>query len=112
MATVEEIFDYCLLQENDDFNNCIKAEGITNIAVFNRQRLQQHKPEIEKMLNELPKGFKIPIEDNCLTKPHYTLEKLLQLGIGIDKVEPPIFRKESKITVNECPHTYNMASNL
>ncbi|MDD3002893.1 MAG: hypothetical protein PHS06_03430 [Candidatus Shapirobacteria bacterium] len=110
MDIVEKIFDDCLLQENDGFNNCIKAEGITNLAIFNQDRLQQHKPEIETMLNGLPKDFKIPVEDNHLTKLHYTLEKLLQLGIGIGKVKPPIFlKKKSETLPNE--HVYSMASN-
>jgi len=110
MDIVEKIFNDCLLQENDDFSNCIKAEGIVTIVIFNQNRLQKHKPEIETMLNGLPKDFKIPIEDNHLTKLHYTLEKLFQLGVGIGKVEPPIFFKKKSETLQN-KHVYSMASN-
>ncbi|MDD3002779.1 MAG: hypothetical protein PHS06_02825 [Candidatus Shapirobacteria bacterium] len=106
MGIVEKIFNDCLLQVNEGFNSCIRAEGIVTMAIFNSNQLEKHRTEIEMMLNELS-NFEIKIEDH---KWDEQLEKLLQLGIGLNIVKTPIYQKEKVELLSNETIFYSIAS--
>lgn len=97
---VEEIFLDCLFRDGEDTSKHVKAEGINSNAGFHPGRLENHKAEIEVMLDELPDEFKLSegggwsflnaFEDkhgNQWTGLHRRMEQLFLLGIAIGKVE-------------------------
>ncbi|MDD4136066.1 MAG: hypothetical protein PHN66_03285 [Candidatus Shapirobacteria bacterium] len=90
--SIKKIFNNCLLREKDDFNenNYVKVEGVVTIVIFNKNRLEKHRPKIEEELKKLP-NFQLIIKNNKWDKK---LERLLQLGIGLNIVKTPIYQKE------------------
>jgi hypothetical protein len=100
---VEEIFVDCLADGREDH---VVAEGITCKVGLNPTRLENHRSEIEAMLDELPDEFKRSVgggwsflnacndkHGNQWTGLHQRMEQLFQLGIGIGKVEAQLPRK-------------------
>jgi len=106
---IEKIFNKCLAKKGENFtnfSNFIKAEGVITVAIFNQNRLEKYRSEINKRLNELP-TLKIIIKDGQWDK---SLEKLLQLGIGLDIVKTPVYQKEKvDFSANETLY-YSIAS--
>ena len=97
---VTPIFTDCLFRDGEDTSNHIKAEGIGRNVGFPPERLQNHKAEIEAMLDELPDEFKKSggggwsflnacndKHGNQWTGLHQRMEQLFQLGIGIGKAQ-------------------------
>ena len=97
---VNKIFVDCLFREDEDTSEHIKAEGITMTVGFHPERMENHRAEIEAMLDELPEEFKESSgggwsflnankdkHGNQWTGLHQRMEQLFQLGIGINKVE-------------------------
>ena len=103
---VTTIFKDCLFKEGEDTRNPVKVEGITLNVGFHPNRLDDHKTEIEAMLNELPDQFQASkgggwsFLNACVDKHgeqwtglHEVMEQLFLLGMGIRKVECPLPRK-------------------
>lgn len=97
---VEKIFIDCLFRDGEDTSKHIKAEGISCNVGFHPERITRHKQEISALLDELPDEFKKSggggmsflkacddREGNQWTGLHKRMEQLIQLGIGIGKVE-------------------------
>lgn len=103
---IEEIFKECLAKKNEDSTNFIKAEGVVTIVIFNQNRLEEYKTTIETMLSELS-NFSIKIENNQWDKQ---LEQLLQLGIGLNIIKTPIYRKEKVEILPNGTIFYSVAS--
>ena len=96
---VDAIFIDCMFRKDEDTSKHIKAEGITITVGFHPERLENHRVEIEAMLDELPKEFKESSgggwsflnacddkHGNQWTDRHQQMERPFQLGIGIGKV--------------------------
>lgn len=97
---VETIFKNCLFLDGEDTSQYVKAEGITLNVGLHPKRLENHRTEIEAMLDELPDPFKKSIgggysflgacddrHGNQWTGLHRRMEELFLLGIAIGKVE-------------------------
>jgi len=96
---VNQVFTNCLFLEDEEKNNFVMAKGITIDVGFHPKRLDEHKDKIIEMLDQLPNNFKMEggggssFLNACLDKNgnqwtdlHKTVEKLLLLGLGIDKI--------------------------
>lgn len=97
---VEDIFLGCLFLDGEDRKEFVPAEGITCNVAFHPGRLAGHKEEISAMLEDLPDDFKKTggggmsflsagqdRHGNPWTDLHQRMEQLMQLGVGIGKVE-------------------------
>ena len=98
---VEAIFLDCVLKEGERDPNLIVAEGIVidHTVAFSPERVENHRDQIEKLLDELPDDFKITGggmsflragEDkhgHQWTGLQIRMEQLIQLGIAIGKAE-------------------------
>lgn len=97
---VEAIFIDCLFKDGEDTSKHVKAEGISCNIGFHPERLTGHKAEISALLDELPDEFKKSggggmsflgacndRNGNQWTGLHKRMEQLIQLGIGVGKVE-------------------------
>lgn len=96
---VREIFlDSLYKEEEEDRSEAVIVNGMTMNVGFNPVRLNQHKKEIEELLNELDDKFKVNVGGgySFLCAPidkhgnqwgeHRNVEELFLLGIAIDKV--------------------------
>lgn len=114
---VNEIFMDCLFTEGEDTSNYVRAEGITSTVGFHPGRLQNHKAEIEAMLNELPDEFKNSggggwsflnacndKHGNQWTGSPLIMEQLFQLGIGVGKVKSLLPRKMWSVLPGGVPY--------
>lgn len=114
---VNYIFLDCLFKKEENFKNQIKAEGVTNVTIFNSERLENHKKEIEELLDELPEQFKKSggggwsfvqaykdKHGNQWTDLHQRMEQLFQLGIAIGKVECQFPRKMWSVLCGGMPY--------
>ena len=94
------IFLECLFKEDEDTNQHVMVDGITSSLIFHPGRLENHRTEIEAMLDELPEEFHKTSgggwsflqacndkHGNQWTGLHRTMEQLFQLGIGIGRVK-------------------------
>ncbi|MDZ7798256.1 MAG: hypothetical protein U5L76_01410 [Patescibacteria group bacterium] len=97
---VNAIFIDCLFKEDEETNNYVKAEGITQNVGFHTDRLESHKAEIEEILDELPDEFKMSggggtsflnacndKHGNQWTDLHQRMDQLFQLGTAIGKAK-------------------------
>ena len=97
---VNAIFLDCLFKEDEDTSKHVLAGGITRSVGFHPERLNEHRAEIEIMLNELPDDFKASggggmsflnacndKHGNQWTGMHQRMEQLFQLGVGVGKAE-------------------------
>lgn len=95
---VNSTYDACCFWEGEDTTSHIKAEGITVKAQFHPARLASYTPLIVLMLAELPDAFRQPQGASFLglgydkhgrqwASSHLEMERLILLGIAIDKVE-------------------------
>lgn len=100
-SMVEEIFGKCLYKEGESPEAQLEVEGVLRSAVFNRQRLEQHRQEIFGMLLELPDAFMqsggggMSLMNACCdrygrqwTGLQVIMEGLMMLGIAVEKVRP------------------------
>ena len=114
---VSAIFTDCLFRDGEDTSNHIKAEGIVRNVGFHPERLQNHKAEIEAMLDELPDEFKKSggggwsflnacndKHGNQWTGLHQRMEQLFQLGIGISKVQYQMPREMWSVLPGGMPY--------
>jgi len=114
---VNAIFTDCLFRDGEDTSNHIKAEGIVRNVGFHPERLQNHKAEIEAMLDELPDEFKKSggggwsflnacndKHGNQWTGLHQRMEQLFQLGIGIGKVQYQMPREMWSVLPGGMPY--------
>ena len=114
---VSAIFTDCLFRDGEDTSNHIKAEGIVRNVGFHPERLQNHKAEIEAMLDELPDEFKKSggggwsflnacndKHGNQWTGLHQRMEQLFQLGIGIGKVQYQMPREMWSVLPGGMPY--------
>ena len=96
---VKEIFlDSLYREDENDHSNAILVNGITKKIGFHPERLNQHKVEIEELLDELDEKFKNSVGGGysflCANidkhgnhwGEHINMEELFLLGIGIGKV--------------------------
>lgn len=96
---VEEVFKYCLYNENEDHSdNDTVVQGIQLNVKFHPERLKDKEPIIVDFLEQLPDDFKstggggmsflnmcMDNKDKMWTDLHRTVELLLLLGIAIEK---------------------------
>lgn len=96
---VADIFGKCLFQEEEDKTVYVKAEGIVVNVGFHPKRLEEYRPIIEAMLNELPEQFHEETgggwsflqacqdkDGELWTGFHQIMEQLFLLGMAINKV--------------------------
>lgn len=97
---INDIFMDCLFKDGEDTSNHVVAEGITGKVGFHPERLENHRKEIEELLDELPDQFKKTggggwsflnacndKHGNQWTGSQQDMEWLFQLGIAIGRVE-------------------------
>ena len=98
---VEKLFAFCILKkEEDDLSCVITINGVFSKNNFNKNRLSQSHKEIENILLRLPNEFKESVgggwcfsnlsmdqDGNMWTNSTEHLDQLVQLGIGIQKIE-------------------------
>lgn len=97
---VEEIFLDCLFKDGEDRSSYVKAQGIQMAVGFHPDRLENHKTEIEALLDELPDEFRLSggggmsFLQACNDKHgyqwtglHQHMDQLFMLGIAINKVQ-------------------------
>jgi hypothetical protein len=96
---VEEVFKYCLYNDNEEHNdNNTIVEGIQLKVKFHPERLKEKESIIIDFLEQLPDDFKstggggmsflnmcMDNKDKMWTDLHQVVELLLLLGIAIDK---------------------------
>jgi hypothetical protein len=98
---VEIIYKSCLFSTTPnviDQTNVI--HGIMSKTLFDPERIEQHRKEIDELLDELPEGFHektgggwsflqacVDKNGNQWTGMHLTMDRLFQLGMAIGKVE-------------------------
>lgn len=100
---VERIFLDCLFKENElidgkPIDNFCIAEGIVNTVCFHEGRLNQHKKEIEDLIDKiLDIGQGIPFAVMCesvegyqWTSEHMYMEQLMLLGVGSEVLVYPV----------------------
>lgn len=118
---VYEIFTDCLYREGEDTTGHIVAEGIVQTVGFHPQRVESHRSEVEALLEELPDTFRRSdgggwsFLEACKdrhgrqwTGMHQTMEQLVQLGIGIGKVQYLLPREAWAIMPGGMPYfVYN-----
>lgn len=97
---VTEIFEDSLFKQEEVVNGKpivepIKADGITCTIGFHPERLNNHKKEIEELLDELPKEFKDgwsflnlcqTNKWNTWTGNHQVCEQLMVLSLAVNKM--------------------------
>ncbi len=121
---VERIIKYCLFKDEEviDKNiigNNIKVEGIINIYMFNIKRIEESKPEIKEILEDMQDTFFFNkggdtflnlCEDRhgeLWTGLHYRVEELVVLGIAAGYIEYKFANREMwKMFPGEMPHLY------
>jgi len=116
-SRVEEIFLDCLFKEDEDTSVHIVAEGITGTIGLHPSRVEEHKAEIEAMLEELPDDFKadggggasflMACNDrhgNQWTGVQKHMEQLFQLGIAIGMVTCPLPRAMWSLSPGGVPY--------
>lgn len=103
---VNDIFMKCLYETGEDTTGYIPAKAVMTNIGFNPIRIEENKPKIIEMLNDLPDDFKtsggggMPFLNACNDKDgnqwadsHQTIDQLLCLGIAIDKISFPMPRE-------------------
>lgn len=96
---VDKIFTDCLFKDEENTENYVLAEGINIKIGFHPKRLEKNRQEIILMLEDLSDDFKqskemgssflAMCEDKnqvLWTGLHQTVEKLLCLGLAIEKL--------------------------
>ena len=99
-SRVEEIFVDCLYKDGESTDNNIRVDGIMLSVGLNPKRIDNHRSEIEAMLEELPDEFKASggggwsflnacndRHDRQWTGLHQRMDQLFMLGMAIGKVE-------------------------
>lgn len=97
---VDSIFIDCLFAKDELHDNVVIAEGVLTKIGFNPVKLEKHSDEIYNMLKQLPEEFQKESgggmtflnaykdkDGNQWTGLHQTMEQLVTLGIGINKVK-------------------------
>ena len=100
---VRDIFDDCLFKEEElEEGNPTKefnvVEGVMIQAVFNTERLNQHKPEIDEMIDEIANIDKGPHFLNMCTRKdgslwtgeHFVVDQLMVLGLATEILKVPL----------------------
>ncbi len=96
---VHDTFMKCLFEEGENTENHKLAEGLKLKVGFHPERLKEAEPIITELLDELPDNFKIKngggwsFINMCQDKHgnqwcdlHETMDKLVVLGIAIEKL--------------------------
>lgn len=96
---VHNVFMDCLFSEDEDTSNAKICEGVMTKVGLHRGRLESHIPDVKSMLDDLPDSFKktsgggMSFLNMCEDKNgeqwtgmHQTMDELICLGIGIDKL--------------------------
>ena len=114
---VNDVFRDCLFNKGEDTTGYKVADGITSKVGFHPERIEDHRIEIEKMLEQLPDEFQASMggghsflnacndkNGNQWTRLHQRMEQLFQLGIGIDKVKCLMTREMWSILPGGMPY--------
>ena len=95
---IHEIFVNCIFKDkNGQTRTYLEVEGVMSDTYLDGDRLESHKDEILRLLDELPDEFKTPegasFLDACKdrrgeqwTYLHFPIDELFQLGMGIEKI--------------------------
>ncbi len=103
-SNVVNIFQDCLPKnESLPEDKTIEVEGIVTTALFNKEKLAEHKNEICSLLAELPESFQkskgggmsflnmcMDKDGNLWTGEQRTMHFLLLLGLGVGKITYPL----------------------
>jgi hypothetical protein len=96
---VSNVFKSCLFNEGEDSTSHVVGEAVKMKVGFHPQRLEDHRIDIELMLNQLPDQFKVGTGDGysfleaCFTAEgkhwgeHSNIDQLLSLGNAIGKAK-------------------------
>ncbi len=97
-TNVENIFTKCLAYTADNPESII-IEGVAHTFAFDKTKTEENKDVIIELLMQLPENFREKpnggwsflmacndINGNLWTGSHFCMEKLLSLGMAIDKV--------------------------
>lgn len=96
---VNEVFRDCLFRDDEDTSNHLKVESVQMQIGFNPERLKENEDNIISMLECLPETFKKTggggmtflnmcedREGNQWASLHRTMDELVALGIGVEKI--------------------------
>lgn len=111
---VEKVFGECLSKSED---KAVKCEAVVHSFSFCKDKLEENKQNIVDMLSCLPKEFMQNTgggysflaacndkDGNQWTGLHLIMEKLLALGIGIEKVKCLLPRELWKMMPGGMPY--------
>lgn len=112
-----EVYRACLFNDNEikdeipvyDFS---VGEGIREVAVFNTDRLNEHKGEVLDMIEHIeniylgPHFMQLCVADNgdLWTGDHHMVDRLVQLGVATGILEYTIPREMWQYLPNELPY--------
>jgi hypothetical protein len=117
---VNNIFTDCLYNGGSDIGeNEIMGNGVMQDFIFNRQKINRHTEDIAKMIDQLPDNFKKSVgggwsflnmaldkDGNQWCDLHQTMERLLSLGIAINKMGFAAPRYMWKVLPGGMPYVY------
>jgi len=91
---VHEVLMECLFKEGEDTSRAIIVHGVKLHIGFHPERLEDYKPDIADLVDELPKEFKDgwSFLNACMTKDgrqwgeHEDVDALLCLGLATGKI--------------------------
>lgn len=109
---VNNLFLSCLFSTKENNSTHVRVEGVTTTILFDPERIERHRGEIESLLNEIPGEFKMSVgggssflkfnidkhgnkwtdglveigEIEKEVGEKVQMDQLLMLGIAIDKI--------------------------
>lgn len=114
---VNVIYEKCCLKADENTKNPVEVDGISSIVEFDPDRLENHKREIEDMLDELSDDFKrsggggasfliacYDKHDRQWTSLHLDMDRLFQLGMATGKAKYCFPRVMWKSLTGEMPY--------
>jgi len=114
---VNSVFIDCLFKDGEQTEDHVKVKGLVSTFGFHPERIKEHNEEIYSMLKQLPDSFQKDsgggmsflnacddADGNQWTGLHQTMEQLVVLGIGIDKVKYCLSREMWKAFPGEMPY--------
>lgn len=116
VANVQKIMFDCFFKDGEDTSNHVKGQGIRGPMGFHPERLEQHKADIQALLNQLPNEFMetggggYSFLNGCITKDgnqwgeQSNVDELICLGVAIGKVSFPMPREMWSVLPGGMPY--------